>query len=157
MKKKTIIILCACLAIVLAGGFLVMNALHNAAEKPIEKPDINELDADELLGVKQAYLDMEKKQGRGGDMTTDDVRVLGYYGTYRGCIAVMLTDNKAFYTTEIWEESVAGVNFMYSNSNRIYVCKDGEMYTLEQAYEQRLLKKSDIQKICDARFLINAE
>ena len=153
MKKKTIIILCVCLAVVLTGGFFVMNALNNA----VEKPDVNELDADELLRVKQAYLDMEKKQGRGGDMTTDDVRVLGYYGTYRGCIAVMLTDNKAFYTTEIWEESVAGVNFMYSNSNRIYVCKDGEMYTLEQAYEQRLLKKSDIQKICDARFLINAE
>lgn len=152
MKKKTIIILCACLAIVLAGGFLVMNALHNAAEKPIEKPDINELDADELLLVKQAYLDMKIERGWPDDMTTDDVRVLEYCGTYRGCIAMMLTDNQTFYATAIGTETVAGVPIMYSDSNRIYVCKDGAMYTLEEAYAERLLKKSDIRKIRDAHY-----
>ena len=152
MKKKTIIILCACLAVVLAGGFLVMNALHNAAEKPVEKPDINELDADVLLGVKQAYIDMLKERGWSGEMTTDDVRVLEYCGTYRGCVAMMLTSNGSVYTTAICTDSVAGVQIMYSNSNQIYVCKDGEMYTLEEAYEERLLKRSDIRKIRDAHY-----
>ena len=152
MKKKNIIILCVCLAITLMGGIFVVTTLRNIVPLPTQKPDVNELDADELLLVKQAYLDMKIERGWPDDMTTDNIRVLEYCGTYCGCVAVMLTDNQTFYAAAIGTETVAGVPIMYSNSNRIYVCKDGEMYTLEQAYAERLLKRSDIRKIRDAHY-----
>ena len=152
MKKKTIIILCVCLAITLMGGIFVVTTLRNIVPLPTQKPDVNELDADELLLVKQAYLDMKIERGWPDDMATDDVRVLEYCGTYRGCIAMMLTDNQSAYASAICVANVAGVRIMYSDSNQIYVCKDGEMYTLEEAYKARILKRSDIRKIRDAHY-----
>ena len=152
MKKKNIIILCVCLAITLMGGIFVVTTLRNIVPLPTQKPDVNELDADELLLVKQAYLDMKIERGWPDDMTTDNIRVLEYCGTYCGCVAVMLTDNQTFYAAAIGTETVAGVPIMYSNSNRIYVCKDGAMYTLEEAYAERMLRRSDIRKIRDAHY-----
>lgn len=152
MKKKNIIILCVCLAITLMGGIFVVTTLRNIVPLPTQKPDVNELDADELLLVKQAYLDMKIERGWPDDMTTDNIRVLEYCGTYRGCVAVMLTDNQTFYAAAIGTETVAGVPIMYSDSNRIYVCKDGAMYTLEEAYAERMLRRSDIRKIRDAHY-----
>lgn len=152
MKKKNIIILCVCLAITLMGGIFVVTTLRNIVPLPTQKPDVNELDADELLLVKQAYLDMKIERGWPDDMTTDNIRVLEYCGTYRGCVAMMLTDNQTFYATAIGTETVAGVPIMYSDSNRIYVCKDGAMYTLEEAYAERMLRRSDIRKIRDAHY-----
>ena len=152
MKKKNIIILCVCLAITLMGGIFVVTTLRNIVPLPTQKPDVNELDADELLLVKQAYLDMKIERGWPDDMTTDNIRVLEYCGTYRGCVAMMLTDNQTFYTAAMGTETVAGVPIMYSNSNRIYVCKDGAMYTLEEAYAERMLRRSDIRKIRDAHY-----
>lgn len=152
MKKKNIIILCVCLAITLMGGILVVTTFRNIVPLPTQKPDVNELDADELLLVKQAYLDMKIERGWPDDMTTDNICVLEYCGTYRGCVAMMLTDNQTFYAAAIGTETVAGVPIMYSNSNRIYVCKDGAMYTLEEAYAERMLRRSDIRKIRDAHY-----
>lgn len=152
MKKKNIIILCVCLAITLMGGIFVVTTLRNIVPLPTQKPDVNELDADELLLVKQAYLDMKIERGWPDDMTTDNIRVLEYCGTYCGCVAVMLTSNGSVYTTAIGTETVAGVPIMYSDSNRIYVCKDGAMYTLEEAYAERMLRRSDIRKIRDAHY-----
>jgi hypothetical protein len=134
------------------GGIFVVTTLRNIVPLPTQKPDVNELDADELLLVKQAYLDMKIERGWPDDMTTDNIRVLEYCGTYRGCVAVMLTDNQTFYAAAIGTETVAGVPIMYSNSNRIYVCKDGAMYTLEEAYAERMLRRSDIRKIRDAHY-----
>ena len=76
--------------------------------------------------IKQAHTDYHYKNGDldriekflGEKLT---VSILGYYGTYNGCIAVMTTDNFTGYTGALWTETVANVNILYNDGNRIMV------------------------------------
>jgi len=46
-------------------------------------------------------------------------------------------------------ENVGGVIIRYPDSNKIYVCKDGTLYRLGEAYEQGFLTIEQIQRIAD--------
>jgi len=106
-----------------------------------EMPNIQEIDSETLLQIKQDYI----KSTDG--ILADDVEVLEYCGTYDGCIVMMLSHSKALYQDAIVKTRVAGIAFQYNNSNQICVWKDGEFYTLEQAYGEGLLSRSDIRSV----------
>ena len=149
MKKMHIIVILI-IAAIFAVGVLVMNAFGvSAFGMFIEKPDIKEIDSEQLLQVKQTYLDMKMESGYPDYMTTDDVCIEEYCGIYNGCIVMMFTDNEAIYAQAIRVVNVAGVRIRYNNANEIYAWNDGEMYTLEQAYVAGILSKSDIRNIRD--------
>jgi len=149
MKKKLVIVILIIVA-VFATGTLVMSAFGvSVFGMLVEKPDIKEIESEQLLQVKQTYLDMKMESGYPDYMTAEDVWVEEYCGTYNGCIVMMFTDNEAIYAQAIRVVNVAGVRIRYNNANEIYAWNDGEMYTLEQAYVAGILSKSDIRNIRD--------
>lgn len=135
---------------VFATGALTMSAFGvSVFGMFVEKPDIKEIESEQLLQVKQTYLDMKMESGYPDYMTTENVCVEEYCGTYNGCIAMMFTDNEAIYAQAIRVVNVAGVRIRYNNANEIYAWNDGKIYTLEQAYVAGILSKSDIRNIRD--------
>jgi hypothetical protein len=60
-----------------------------------------------------------------------DVSIVGYYGTYNDCVAVLLHDTFTDYPCVIWEESIAGVTFVYSGAN-ILIWNDNKKQTKKE-------------------------
>ena len=149
MKKKMNFLT---VLVIFIAGVIVISIIMNifgvsAFGMFVERPDVKDIDSEQLTQIKQSYLDMKMKTGYPDYMTTDDVYVEEYCGSYNGCVVMMLSDNEAIYTQAIRDVTVAGVSIRYSNANELYAWKDGEIYTLEQAYTSGILTKSDIKKI----------
>ena len=105
------------------------------------KRNINNVD---LEAIKRSYLDAMLKTGYPSDMTTDDVFIDEYCGTYKGSVVVMISDSQTLFTTAIHTETVAGVKILYSDGNRLAVWKDDSFYTLEEAFENGFLTRGNI-------------
>ena len=144
MKKKNIYLT---VLVIFITVVIVISLVVNAFGMFVERPDVKDIDSEQLTQIKQSYLDMKMKTGYPDYMTTDDVYVEEYCGSYNGCVVMMLSDNEAIYTQAIRDVTVAGVRIRYSNANELYAWKEGEIYTLEQAYTAGILTKSDIKTI----------
>ena len=70
-----------------------------------------------------------------------------YYGTYNGCVALILSDNYNNYPTIVWEENIGEVVFHFSDGNFIRVWDKGNFIYLSSAYEQGLLTQEDLKDI----------
>lgn len=80
-------------------------------------------------------------------MTTDDITIREYFGTYNDC-AIMFIDNPMWcYTCEFWSEEIAGYTFGYGSSQTLDVYRNGEFVSLKEAYEKGWLSKKDIKDI----------
>ena len=83
-------------------------------------------------------------------MTSDDVTIQRYLGTYQdGAVALFLTAKEA-YTQLIVEEDVAGIHFTFPNSQPLYIYSDSQFFPLKEAFESNRISKSDVEKIHDA-------
>lgn len=149
MKKMHVIVILIIVAVFAAGAFTMSAFGVSAFGMFVEKPDIKEIASEQLLQVKQTYLDMKMESGYPDYMTTENVCVEEYCGTYNGCIVMMFSDNEAIYAQAIRVVNVAGVRIRYKDANEIYAWNDGEIYTLEQSYVAGILSKSDIRNIRD--------
>jgi len=69
--------------------------------------------------IKTAYLERYPQEG----MTTDDVVIDKYLGTYNDCVALMIGYTNSTYTQAVWSETIAGVKINYNNGQRIFVWK----------------------------------
>ena len=151
MKKKRFLVIISIVAVVIVAVTLVINVMGvSVFGLFVAKPDVREVESEQLLQIKQAYLDMRKsKSGYPDYMTTDSVGVEEYCGTYNGCVVMMFSDSEAIYAQAICFVTVAGVRIRYNDANEIYAWKDGEMYTLEQAYVAGILSRANIRSIRD--------
>ncbi len=107
----------------------------------VSKRNINSVD---LEAIKRSYLDAMLKAGYPSDMTTEDVFIDEYCGTYKGSVVVMISDSQTFFTTAVQTETVAGVKILYRDGNKLVVWKDDTFYTLEEAFENGFLTRSNI-------------
>lgn len=78
-------------------------------------------------------------------LSSDVFYVRGYYGTYNGASAVKIGGGSEL--TVITEVTVADVEFVYPTHVQIKIWKDGTFYSMENAYDQGLLTKADIEMI----------
>ena len=83
----------------------------------VSKRNTNNVDLD---AIKRSYLDAMMKAGYPSDMTTEDVFIDEYCGTYKGSVVVMISDSQTFFTTAVETETVAGVKILYSDGNEAY-------------------------------------
>ena len=90
-----------------------------------------------------------KKAGDNSYGITYDVHIVRYYGTYNGADVVFYYCDGMDHIQWIWTDIVAGYEFTYSDGNSIKVWKDGEHYSLRQAYESGILTKANIKRIAD--------
>ena len=83
------------------------------------------------------------------DMSFDSIYIDKYYGTYDGCVAVMMHDTYkcSSFNDMIWEVYVADVLITYMSGNRIKIWKKNQFYDMQTAYDKGLLTREDIQSI----------
>lgn len=77
------------------------------------------LSAQTEKSIKQTHLDAYYKDKDYAKLS--GVRIDSYYGTYNGCVAVMITDNYSGSGDVLWLEEVAGIGICYNNGNRITI------------------------------------
>ena len=71
------------------------------------------------------------------------------YGTYDDCVFVMMIGEGISTSQANRDVEVGGVMFHYRDGNYIEVWKDGEFYSLEEAYEQGLISDADLTEVAD--------
>jgi len=77
--------------------------------------------------IKQDFLELIVSDGIGAeDLTTDDVIVLTYLGTYNGNVAIMLSAADIDYLPVMNDENIGGVLFSYGNSNFIRIWRPSQ-------------------------------
>ena len=81
------------------------------------------------------------------DYSVDKVSIDNYYGTYNGCVPVMIDHESLRYLAELWNMTVAGITFYFAGGQGIDVWYNGDFYSLESAYAQGLLTKDDLRNI----------
>ena len=74
------------------------------------------------------------------------VGTLEFYGTYNGYTVVAITS----WGSEVTEIELVGYSFYYPITATIWVCHDGEKYSLQEAYKKEYLTDTDIAKIHEA-------
>jgi len=90
---------------------------------------------------------------KGDPNTLGKFYVYKYYGTYDGAAPVIMQGTNIDYATEICEETVAGYTFIYPCYNLITVWKDGEFYSLQEAYDLGILTEEQIGQIANVNFI----
>ena len=93
---------------------------------------------DRYLKIKKVYLDQFGIK----DKNPEDVIIDYDGGTYNGARIVML--DAEWHDPEEWTEIIGETKLQYYDSNRLYAYKDGHFITLTQAFENSILKKSDV-------------
>ena len=95
------------------------------------------------------------------------IRIDKYYGTFNGYIAVMVSNDHIGVEQREWTERFADIRIHYSDGNRIRIWRKadepvevrGELYTMEQAYENGWLTEDDLKSIAcsyyDGTYLSN--
>ena len=77
------------------------------------------------------------------DVTESGDHYIRYYGTYNGYIIIFAKSN----ATAIGEMNIAGKLFLCSNLFHIYAYRDGELYKLQDVYNDGLLSDENIAEI----------
>jgi hypothetical protein len=94
------------------------------------------------LQIKQDYLDFTNEIGN-----IDNVRLIHYYGTYNGSVALLITMSVAWLPSTT-EYIVAGYRFFYPNLGPLTaIWNDGKFYRLFEAYDEGLLTDQDVGNI----------
>lgn len=101
---------------------------------------VGELGAEVASQIKQDYYDKGL-----GNLGVNEIG-LEYYGTYNGAVAVMVFGSNAV-GDAVWECTVDGIKFSYRNYVPLIVWKDGEFYTLQEAYGNDFLTKDNLKSI----------
>ena len=83
------------------------------------------LDAKTEKKIKQSRASVLRESGE-KKATAKDVDVLGYYGTYNGCVALRLTDSYSAYARAGSYVVIKGANIIvkYYSSNNIVIWKE---------------------------------
>ena len=118
-----------------------------------DAPDVDTLDGFDAetieLLVKQTYLAELDESFSHHNWTIDDVIIQKHYGTYNGCVVVMMRAKNMVFVAIPAGEVAAGISFGYPEPNYIHVWKDGKLYSLQEAFELGFLSVDDIKQIAD--------
>jgi hypothetical protein len=102
------------------------------------------------LRIKQAALNWQRKT-QGGiyyQLTTDDILIRRYCGTFNDAVVVLLSD-KLIHLAVMENYRIADIEYSLTAGSWLAVWKDGYFNTLLGAYSAGILTKNDIQAVID--------
>ena len=150
MKKNILLILAALL---FAGLFSVSCAVESYHPyQPVIRPPLEPL-CEELKRQIEDDFGLDSFSGH------PRARIIEYFGTYNGSVAVMLNemffhcrsypggDPHDRFNLSLRSRLVAGISFYYYFDVFIKIWREGQFYFLENAYDLGLLTKEDIESI----------
>ena len=142
MKKKLALWLALCLCAGIGGSACGTPSQGNSESSLIESasPSTSEETLDEnqrtIITAYEEYYKVDTENG-------DYAYILQYYGKFdSGAIVALMSSSDEMYLEVVWEETIAGYDFSYGNSNRIQVLYGMHFYTLSQAYALSFLRSS---------------
>ena len=109
------------------------------------------LSAETEMRIKQDYLEFFVKP-MNPDATLDSIIIMNYYGTYGGCVAVLMGGGGIFYYQALGTEVIDGITIQYGDSNRMFIWENGNLHRLQKAYDKGLLTKDDLREISAISF-----
>ncbi len=117
---------------------------------PVQETPKVEKPSDELIKqIEEDYTELDSTYHKYDPEIHGEYYVRNYYGSYNGAAVCLMDGTKTLYLTVVKVETVAGSEFIYGNSNTIQVWKDGNFYSLEEAYQKGFLTKEEIAIIAD--------
>lgn len=125
LKIISLLLVCCCFVSLLASCANAPTDLDEAVEKEI-------IDAFVAAHSQDSY------------PVTDDEISLRCYGSFDGVYVLFVDVAGWASTTEIKQEVVANVKFVYSNGQTLTVYADGAFYSLSDAYKNRILSRQDL-------------
>jgi len=156
MKKFWLVVLSLIfLAIIVTGAILAFSSYNN--DQKDGTPSLDSfpagqgthfgLTAETEAKIKQDYLSFDVSTDP--VTTAEDVVLRYYYGTYDGSVATKIGYWFYGYLAVIIYEHIDGITITYPSTHKILVWNDGNFYNLQEAYDNGLLTKDDIQRIAD--------
>lgn len=111
--------------------------------------DCDNIDQQLASEIKIAYSHYTNNINYGGEQkfTPEDIYILRYEGEVGGCHFVMLGGDEIDYTTAFRSVEVAEYVVVFGSGQPMYANKDGNFYTLKQAYDNGYLSESDVYEI----------
>jgi len=128
-------------------GFFCTDHFRGTTSIPVGKDEMipkhlsDDSDIEESVAseIKKAYCEFDNCKG-----WEYAVYVIRYEGEIEGCHIAMISGNERAYEPALRAEKVAGYTIRFGDSRRIYVYKDGNFYTIAEAYEQGVLSKAGV-------------
>ena len=74
----------------------------------------------------------------------EHIEIIGYYGTYNNCAAVLFA---GVTLAAGWSFIIEGVTFHYAERHTIKVWNEGDFYELQEAFDLGLLDREDLENI----------
>jgi len=101
----------------------------------------------QIQQLKTDYFKFRQVSGKlSNEFTEQDVLMKGYLGTYHGAEAVFISLDE-YFLQDFEDESVAGYDFNYGSSQRIYIHINSSFIQMSQAYVQGILTQEDVWDI----------
>ena len=161
MKNKKFIILIAVALILMMFAACAKNNSDDSEQITLIDIHVNDCDGiDQKISseIKTAYCKFTCDKNYGGEprFAPSDMYILRYEGKIGDCHIVMMGGDEIDYTQALRGVDVAGYSIVFGNGQPVYAYHNGNFYTINQAYEAKLLSKENVYQIgCvfDAKFI----
>ena len=99
-----------------------------------------------LARIEEDFSNLQYENGANREID-GPFKVAYCYGMYRDCVPVMFSGMAS--ADVLWDDVVAEIVFHYTDGRSIEVWKNGDFYSLQEAYDEGLLTKEHLQSIAD--------
>ncbi len=136
------------ITLVLLTAIIMQSCMHKIASVPIHENDTCNISQDISSKIKMAYFESEHSISQ----AVNRIWISRYYGNYNGCEIVFLNegatpkDSRSYGAVER-HVKLAGYELVFPSEQLLLVYKDGKIYTLTDAYEDKLIDGDDIYEI----------
>ncbi|MCL1811667.1 MAG: hypothetical protein FWG41_05580 [Methanomassiliicoccaceae archaeon] len=144
MKTITLLIVFLVIVTSMAAVAIVALSLQDSQDNDQMNPP-EPLNSEMEMKIKQDYFNQITKI-KFPEATIDNVGINKYYGTYNGSVVVKMSDLTGHLIMMI-SETVGGITINYPDTNKALVWKDGNFYSMQEAYDLGLLCKDDLREI----------
>lgn len=97
--------------------------------------------------IKENYVKLYAENGL--DISVENVQIREYFGLYSGAYAMFIKSEFDSYPQTPVSEMIYGVQFNYTDSEKISIYKDGKFYSVKEAYKtEQILTLDDVKDIC---------
>jgi len=115
---------------------------------PVHEFDVDTIEQAVSSEIKWAYYQKLSNEATGElPISPEDLFISWYYGNFGGCEVVMIDGDDISYTTAYRPVEVAGYTIVFASGEPVWVYKDGQLFTVKEAYDTGVISKSDVYTI----------
>ena len=115
---------------------------------PVHEFDVDTIEQAVSSEIKWTYYQKLSNEAIGESLILpEDLFISWYYGNFAGCEVVMIDGDNIDYTDACRPVEVAGYTIVFASGEPVWVYKDGQLFTVKEAYDTGVISKSDVYTI----------